>query len=218
MAEGRIVAVRIMPAGAPPAKSGCLRSRLLMPIVPAMPVNLWMSWEGGVDVVGATQPGLAMPNFLLHVARVVHTPVGSAPAGMVLWQPDPKGPPAVIGFLSSDPKLAAWFGPNIFAGTPFEKAPALTAAITTTVAGERASSRVEVAGHVFEVAMTGVGPHELIHRAAGSPMPFAQQGLEAKAARAELKVNGKPVAITVPPLSIGGGPGAVVSVCGVYAR
>jgi hypothetical protein len=62
---------------------------------PRMPVSSWMSWEGGVDLVAATSPGSPLPNLIVHVARMVHTPVGSAPSGMVLWQPDPKGPPAV---------------------------------------------------------------------------------------------------------------------------
>ncbi len=177
-----------------------------------------MSWEGGVDVVGATAPGLQMPNLLVHVARIVHTPIGSAPSGMVLWQPDPKAPPAVIGFISTDRKLAQWFGPNVFAGTPFETAPALQGKIDVTVAADRATSRVEVAGFLFEVTLDQLGAAELIHRAAGAPMPFAQQGLEAKAGRAAVKVNGKVVAMTVPPVAIGGGPGALVSACGVYAR
>lgn len=177
-----------------------------------------MSWEGGVDVVGATAPGLPIPNLLVHVARIVHTPIGAAPSGMVLWQPDPKSAPEVIGFVSADLRLAQWFGPNIFAGTPFENAPALQAKIDIAITAERATSRVEVAGCVFEVTLGQLGSAELIHRAAGSPMPFAQQGLEARAGRAEVRVNGKPVPITVPPASIGGGPGALVSACGVYAR
>ncbi|MBL8752458.1 MAG: hypothetical protein JNK15_04075 [Planctomycetes bacterium] len=183
-----------------------------------MAIKNWMSWEGGVDLVAMTKPGLSMPNVILHVARMVHTPIGSAPSGMVCWQPDPAGAPAVLGFVSADAKLAAWFGPNIFAGTPFEKAPALQAKIEITVGNDRVGSRIEVAGHVFEVAMSGLSPLELVHRAAGSPMPFAQQGPESRAAKAELKVNGKAVAITVPPLSMGGGPGALWAPAGVYAR
>lgn len=183
-----------------------------------MTIETWMSWEAGVDLVATTKPGLSMPNVILHVARMVHTPIGSAPSGMVCWQPDPQGPPAVIGFVSADPKLAAWFGPNIFAGTPFENAPAHRARIDVTVAADRVGSRVEVAGHVFEVSMSELSPLQLVHRAAGSPMPFAQQGPEAKAAKAALKVDGRVVAITVPPVSMGGGPGALWAPAGVYAR
>lgn len=183
-----------------------------------MTIETWMSWEGGVDLVAATRPGLPMPNVILHLARVVHTPIGSAPAGMVLWQPDPAAAPAVIGFVSSDPRLAAWFGPNIFAGTPFEPAPALAGTIDITVASDRVGSRLAVQGHVFEVTMRRLSGLRLAQRAAGSPMPFSQSGPEAMAKDAELKVDGKVVAITVPPLSIGGGPGACWAPTGLYAR
>src|SRR5688572_18542458 len=65
-------------------------------------ITSWMSWEGGVDLCAATQGGLAMPNVIIHVARMVHTPNGSAPAGMILYQPDPAAPPLVMGFCSPD--------------------------------------------------------------------------------------------------------------------
>lgn len=184
-----------------------------------MPITKWMSWEGGVDLVGATKSGLAMPNVLVHVARIVHTPVGSAPAGMISWQPDPSAAPAVIGFICADTKIGAYFGANIFAGTPFEHVPVLAAKITVqTSLPTSVSSRVEVAGHVFEVAMSDLGALELVNRAAGQPMPFAQQGLEARSKKVALKVDGKPVTIQVPDVGIGGGPGATWSPSGVYAR
>lgn len=31
-----------------------------------------MAWEGGVDLVALTLPGLAIPNVIVHVARQVH--------------------------------------------------------------------------------------------------------------------------------------------------
>lgn len=183
-----------------------------------MPIAHWMSWEGGVDLVACTRPELTMPNVIVHVARIVHTPLGSAPAGMLLYQPDPQQPPKLAGFVSPDARLAGWFGPHIFAGTPFEQAPALTAKIDVRIDGDRATSQVAVGGHVFEVTLAQFQPAQLIHRAAGQPMPFAQQGLEAAAGKAELRIDGKPVAITVPKLSMGGGPGAVLAACGIYAR
>lgn len=45
----------------------------------------WMAWEGGVDLIAKTSGDLAMPNVIVHVARMVHTPVGSAPAGMLFY-------------------------------------------------------------------------------------------------------------------------------------
>ena len=35
-------------------------------------VKSWMAWEGGVDLIGMTQDGLAQPNLIVHMARVVH--------------------------------------------------------------------------------------------------------------------------------------------------
>lgn len=178
----------------------------------------WMSWEGGVDLVASTAKGLAQPNVIVHVARMVHTPRGSSPAGMVLYQPDPGKPPAVMGFICPDPKLGAWFGPGIFAGTPFEKAPALTARIEVhaDLPGS-VRSRVEAGGHVFEATLSKLGPLELIHRPAG-PLPFAQQGLEAQAAAVRLEVDGKEVALILPEAGLSGGPPAVWAPAGLYAR
>ncbi|MEK7951909.1 hypothetical protein [Luteolibacter soli] len=183
-----------------------------------MAVTNWMSWEGGVDLIAVTAPDVAMPNVIVHVARMVHTPVGSAPSGIVFWQPDPSLPPAVCGFVSTDPKVGAYFGPQIFAGTPFEGAPVLDAKIEIVSGPDACSARVEVAGHVFETSLTGLAPAELIQRAPIATAPFTQQGLEAPAATATLKVNGQPVEIIIPPVGITGGPCAVSAPCGLYAR
>lgn len=185
---------------------------------PAPESGAWMTWEDGVDVAGMTEEGLAMPNVLVHVAGMVHTPEGSAPSGMILYQPDPNANPEVMGYVSTDPNLSAWYGPNIFAGTPFEQAPALTGRIDVERDGDTVTSRTEVGGHVFEVEMTGVGEASEIDRAAGSPMPFSQQGTEAEPASVVVKVDGEPVEMTVLPQGVGGGPGAVYAPCGVYAR
>ena len=183
-----------------------------------MAMTRCMSWEGGVDLVAVTAPGLEMPNVIVHVARMVHTPVGSAPAGIVLWQPDPAAAPVVCGFVSSDPAVAAYFGPNIFAGTPFEHAPALDAKIEITSGPDSCSARVEVGGHVFETSLTGLASAEIIQRTPLATAPFVQQGLEAPAAAAVLKVDGREVEIIIPPVGITGGPCAVSAPCGLCAR
>lgn len=178
----------------------------------------WMSWEGGVDVAGMTEPGLPMPNVIVHVAKMVHTPVGSAPSGMLLYQPDPKGAPVVMGFVSSDPAVAAYFGPNIFAGTPFEGAPSLAGTIDVSWTKDAYSARAEAGGHVFEVAMSkpvGVAP---ITREPGPMTPFTQGGTETGVGDVTVKVDGNPVAMTVLTVGIAGGPGAVWAPCGVYSR
>lgn len=181
-------------------------------------ITSWMSWEGGVDLVAVTQPGLQMPNVLIHVARMVHTPVGSAPSGMVMYQPDPAAPPAVIGFVSTDSTVGAYFGPHIFAGTPFENAPVVAATIETQITATGASSRVQAGDYLFEVEFTGLGALEHIRRDAGGMTPFTQDVVEAVAGSVSLKVNGVPVAVTVPPVGISGGPAAVAAPAGLYAR
>jgi len=178
----------------------------------------WMSWEGGVDLVATTVPGAAMPNVIVHVARMVHTPVGSAPSGMLLWQPDPAAAPLVFGFVSTDPAVGAYFGKHIFAGTPFEHAPVLAAEITIVTEGGTACARVEVSGFVFETHLAELGQTALIQRAPLPTAPFHQQGLEIPAAHAGLKVNGEKIPLTLPPVGLTGGPCAVIAPCGIYAR
>lgn len=184
-----------------------------------MSVKQWMSWEGGVDLVAVTSAGLSMPNVIVHVARMVHTPVGSAPAGMILFQPDPKAMPVAMGFISTNEKVGQYFGPNIFAGTPFEKAPVLKATIDiqTDLPGS-VSSVVKVGAITFEVQLSGLAQLEAITRAPAAMPPFQQQVLEASAGKATLKVDGKDVSIIIPPAGISGGPAAVWSPAGTYSR
>jgi hypothetical protein len=177
-----------------------------------------MSWEGGVDLIALTVAGLAMPNVIVHVARMVHTPVGSAPSGMVFWQPDPAAPPAAFGFVSTDPAVGAYFGKHIFAGTPFENAPVIVGSITIETGAGAATARVEIPGFVFETHLAELAPAVLINRAPLPTAPFHQQGLEAPASHACLKVNGTAVPLTIPPVGITGGPCAVLAPCGIYAR
>lgn len=183
-----------------------------------MNINNWMSWEGGVDLVAFNDAGLETPNVIIHVARMVHTPVGSAPSGMVLWQPEPSAPPLVAGFVSTDQKVAAYFGAHIFVGTPFEHAPALVAEISINIENGVAKSSVKVAGLHFETTLRELGEAKLIHREPSPMAPFWQQGLEQAAGAATLSVNGGDVPLTIPPAGISGGPAAVLASCGVYAR
>ena len=187
-------------------------------VVPSnLPVTAWMSWEGGVDIVGMTKPGLTQPNLILHVARMVHTPIGTAASGLVVWQPDPAAPPVIFGMISEDPRVGAYFGPQIFAGTPFEKAPVLPAKISIEILGDKAASRIEVAGHIFTVTLTGLAPIQMVDRPAG-PMPFRHLGLESAATTVVVTIDGKPVAVTIPSTTPGTGPAAVYSQTGLYAR
>jgi hypothetical protein len=183
----------------------------------ATPVKAWMSWEGGVDIAGVTKPGLTAPNLILHVARIVHTSVGSAASGIVFWQPDPTAPPLVVGFVSESPTVGAYFGPQVFAGTPFEKVPVLPAKITVESTADGASSRIEAGGHVFTVKLAQLAPAQVVDRPAGG-MPFRQQGVESAAGSVIVTIDGKPVEVIVPPPAPGGGANAVFSQTGVYSR
>ena len=177
-----------------------------------------MSWEGGIDLVAVTSPELQMPNVIIHLGRMVNTPVGNAPSGMILWQPDPNSLPLVMGFVSTDEKVGKYFGPNIFAGTPFETAPVLSATIEMSITSEKAISKCVVGDFTFEVELSELSEPYLIDRKPAAMPPFYQQGVELHAKKATLKVNGELINIIVPPIGITGGPASVVAPNGVYAR
>ncbi|MBL0358876.1 MAG: hypothetical protein IPP72_19305 [Chitinophagaceae bacterium] len=181
-------------------------------------VTKWMSWEGGVDLVAVTSPELQMPNVIVHLGRMVHTPVGSAASGMIFWQPDPAAMPAVFGFVGTDETVGKYFGPNIFAGTPFEQAPVLNASIDIDITADKATAICKTGDYIFEVELSEFSDPYLINREPGTMPPFYQQGVEIHAGKATLKVNGEAVNIIIPPVGISGGPASVVSPNGVYAR
>ena len=181
-------------------------------------IRQWMSWEGGIDLVALTDPSYQMPNLIVHLGRMVHTPVGSAPSGMILWQPDPASPPAVMGFVSTQSEVGHYFGPNIFADTPFEQAPVLNAQIRIDIQADRAVSRCVVGEYEFEVTMSDLSEPYLIQRNPSAMPPFYQQGVEIHARQVSVKINGTGINIIVPPMGITGGPASVLAPNGVYAR
>ena len=181
-------------------------------------VTKWMSWEGGVDMVALTSPELQMPNVIVHLGRMVNTPVGNATAGMLFWQPDPQDVPLVFGFVCNDPKAGAYFGPQIFAGTPFENAPVLKAEIDIQINETSARATCTTGDYTFEMEMSDFSEPYLINRAPAAMPPFYQQGVEIHARKVSLKINGEPISIIIPPVGISGGPASVVSPNGVYAR
>ncbi len=181
-------------------------------------VTKWMSWEGGIDLVAVTSPDLQMPNVIVHLGRMVNTPAGNAASGMILWQPDPTGLPAVMGFVSTDKTVGEYFGPNIFAGTPFEQAPVLIATISIDISADKAVSTCVVGGYTFEVVLSDFSEPYLIDRKPAAMPPFYQQGVEIHAKKASLKINGEEIKLIIPPFGISGGPASVVSPNGVYAR
>jgi len=184
-----------------------------------MNVTQWMGWEGGVDLVASTLAGGTQPNVIVHVARLVHTPVGTAASGMVFYQPDPTAAPVVMGFVSTDPTVGAYFGPHIFAGTPFESAPVLTAQLEiTTDLPSTVRARVTLEGMVIETELSALSQLTLVSRPFGEPLPFVQQGVEAEALQSRLRINGEDIPIHPLAVGLSGGPSAVWSPAGVYAR
>lgn len=179
----------------------------------------WMSWEGGLHLVALTSSNFERPNVFVHLARIVHTPAGSAPAGLVLVQPDPSVPPAVLGFVSPDEAVGRYFGPNIFAGTPFEDVPHVSGRVTlTTELPHRVEATVEVGEHIVTAHLSNIAPAELIHRRPGRARPFWQQGLEAGAGAAALELNGSPLSLDIRQLDYLGGPPVAWSPAGLYVR
>jgi hypothetical protein len=181
-------------------------------------IKHWMSWQDGIDLTAITSPNLKSPNIIVHLAKLVNTPVGNAPSGMILWQPDPDKMPAVMGFVSTDKDVGKYFGPKIFAGTPFEQAPVFKAIINIQVHGAKAFSRCEVNGYTFELEMSGFSDPYLVHRAPSAMPPFWQQGIEMSCSKTNLKINGQQIDMIVPPMGIAGGPASVVAPQGIYAR
>lgn len=182
-----------------------------------MAVGAWMSWEGGVDLVAKTASSLEEPNVIVHVARMVHTPVGSAPSGLILI-PDTEGNPQLMGFVSSDPKIGKYFGPQIFVGTPFENAPALQAGFQFTILPPgSAAARIELDGHVIESTLSGLGDLHVAERGSGA-LPFNEHSIEAAASRVQLTFDGRPMSIIRPSAGLSGGPAAVWAPCGMYWR
>ena len=181
-------------------------------------VSKWMSWEGGIDLAAVTSADLQMPNLIVHLGRMVNTPVGSAASGMILWQPDPTAMPAVMGFVSTNKEVGEYFGPNIFAGTPFEQAPVLDGTINIEITADNATATCVVSGYTFEVEMTDFTAPYLIDRQPSAMPPFHQQGVEIHAQKVSVKINGEVINIIVPPVGITGGPASVISPNGVYAR
>jgi hypothetical protein len=182
-----------------------------------MAVEAWMSWEGGVDLVAKTDSRLGQPNVIVHLARMVHTPVGSAPSGLILI-PDTNGAQPLMGFVSSDRNVGEYFGPCLFASTPFEKAPVLQAEFKFTIlAPQSAAVRLEVEGRVVQLKLSGFTDLHAVERLADA-LPFNERALEAAASRAELSLDGAPLSIIRPPSGMNGGPAAVWAPSGMYWR
>ena len=181
-----------------------------------MSVSQWMSWEGGVDLVALSNENVQMPNVIVHVARMVHTPVGSAPSGMILL-PDEMGMPKVMGFVSTSKEVGDYFGANIFAGTPFEAAPTLIADISIQNDAASATAIVKIPGFEIVLELSDLGESVRVGRQSPN-LPFYDASIEAKAWKTKLTVNGEEMAVIVPETGMSGGPASVFSATGFYSR
>lgn len=182
-----------------------------------MSVTKWMSWEGGVDLVGLSNENVAMPNVIVHVARMVNTPLGSAPSGMILL-PDETGAPKVMGFVSADKTVGDYFGANIFAGTPFESAPTIIGEIAVeTNFPKLAKTVIKMEGYEIVLELSDLGKQNRVNRQSPN-LPFHDDSIEAAAGKVKLTVNGEEIKVIVPPVGMSGGPAAVFSATGIYSR
>jgi len=182
-----------------------------------MSISKWMSWEGGVDLVALSNENVPTPNIIVHFARMVHTPVGSAPSGMIML-PDETGAPKVLAFVSTNQAVGEYFGPHIFGGTPFENAPVVIGEIfVVTDPGRSAKLTVGMVGYEIVCELSNLG--ELNHVNRQSPiLPFHEDSFESEARSVKLTVNGDEVSFILPPVGVSGGPPAVFSSAGMYSR
>ena len=181
-----------------------------------MSVKNWMNWEGGVDLVALSNENMPMPNVIVHVARMVHTPVGSAASGMILL-PDETGMPKVMGFVSTNKTVGDYFGANIFAGTPFESAPTIIGDISVVTNAASATATIKIEGYEVVLELSELGELTRVNRQSPN-LPFHDDSLESAAGSVKLTVNGEEMSIIVPPVGMSGGAAAVFSATGFYSR
>jgi len=182
-----------------------------------MTVQNWMSWEGGVDLVALSNDKMEMPNVIVHLARMVHTPVGSAPSGMLLL-PNEDGTPKVMGFISTDKTVGDYFAKNVFAGTLFEQAPTIVGEISVhTDIPNVAEVTVKIEGFEVHLKLSNFGDLTRVNRQSPN-LPFHDNSLEAEAKTVALTINGMQTPVLVPPMGMSGGPAAVYAATGFYSR
>jgi len=181
-----------------------------------MSVSKWMSWEGGVDLVALSNEKIEMPNVIVHLARMVHTPVGSAPSGMILL-PNEDGTPKIMTFVSTNFEVGNYFASNVFAGTPFENAPTVVGEINVSIAEDLAEVTLKIERFNVNLKLSNLGELTRVNRKSPN-LPFNDDSLEAEARTVELTINGIVTPVIVPPMGMSGGPAAVYSATGVYSR
>jgi hypothetical protein len=159
-------------------------------------------------LVALSNEAIPMPNIIVHFARMVHTPVGSAASGM----------PKVMGFVSSVKEVGDYFGANVFAGTPFEAAPTIIGDIKIeTNLPDSATATVKIEGYEIVLELSSLGELSRVSRQSPN-LPFHDDSLESAAGSVKLTVNGEEMFVIVPPVGMSGGAAAVFSASGFYSR
>jgi len=175
----------------------------------------FLSWHDGVDAMLKPTPDSPMPNVLIHVARMVNTPLGICSAGMILINPQNKEVPDFFGFVAENKELGQYYGTNIFKGTPFEQAPVFKAEISLRVDfPNKVKAKIVAAKHTIELELSDFDTAQYYDRPGG--MPFHQNVIEAKAKKAVFKFDRKMIAGELPPEGLAGGLPACYAPTGIY--
>lgn len=157
-----------------------------------MALNHWMSWESGIEVTAATTADGA-PSLVLHLARMLHTPVGSARGGMLLWQPDPRGAPLALCSVTTDSKVGDYCRSRIFPGTLFENAPPILGDISIEVHPDDVFARIAIPGFIFDLRLSGIATPILSDSPPAPSPPCHQRRIRSDIHRTTLKLNGRTV-------------------------
>ena len=175
----------------------------------------FLSWHDGVDAMLKPTPDSPMPNVLIHVARMVNTPLGICSAGMILINPQNKEVPDFFGFVAENKELGQYYGPNIFKGTPFEQAPVFKAEISLKIDfPNKVKAKIVAVKHTIELELSDFDAAQYYDRPGG--MPFYQNVIEAKAKKAVFKFDHKIIAGELPPEGMAGGLPACYAPTGIY--
>jgi len=175
----------------------------------------FLAWHDGVDAMLKPTADSPLPNVLIHVGRMVNTPLGICKGGMILINPENKEIPDFFGFVAEDEEIGKYYGPKIFKGTPFENAPVYKAEFTFNIDfPNKVATKVEVDGHTIELELTEFDNAIYYDRPGG--MPFHQNVIEAKAHKAVFKFDGKVIEGELPPEGLAGGLPACYAPTGLY--
>jgi hypothetical protein len=157
-----------------------------------MALNHWMSWESGMEVTAATTAG-GSPSLVLHLARMLHTPIGSARGGMLFWQPDPAGDPLVLCSVTTDSKVGDYCRSHLFPGTLFEEAPPVLGDISIEVHPDDVFARIAIPGFIFDLRLSGIATAILSDSPAATPALCHHRRIRSDIHRTTLKLNGRTV-------------------------